>query len=458
MMLGRRYVLGLVFLGVLSVLPPSRAIACHSYEVCYGDTTKDWINDALQKASEAVNDAGNYAKESGLGKMYTAFSDIKNAFSDLMGLSEDKAKENLEAKLAADLLYGKMDMMSTNAQIQADTDGHMAALAAESAMNAGINAGGADQFLCNVVKVRQGVPVMDDFATMVARIIAMAIDATYAVGTDGPRFWVNETLLRCGMAEGYELKTGNPLDDVPAQCRAPVQLTGLGTAELDMNASFLARDNSYVLPFVKEVEVETNGVKQKYHVFSTEAEDEAVAESMKRWMKAAQYCYLVADYRPPPPIGAGALTPVGRAKTARFASCRARQALFTMRCAYRLARLTKPNCGDPDMKPFCSTAIEACAAAKTMNLVLDPSYNGCTNGLSADQSEYISIPLCDSTHRVESDALSGETEGQKLLNLARCSKLKADWQDKLDREDANFRRSVQGLSDIKDCFEKASQM
>lgn len=456
MVLCRRIVLG-VALGLLLALAnaaPATARPLHD-----GDVTYDPVNATLQELSEGINDLGNIDKDSAYTAMYNLALEAKNLWSSMTDKAQDKTKTNLATKLISDELYGEIELKQTNAQIQAYTENDVAAMEGEAAMKSGINANGADQFLCNVIKVRQGVPVMDDFANMVSRIIAMAIDSTYVTGGTGVKLAVTDRLMRCGMAEGFDLKTSNPLDaEQPEACRAPVTLTGMGTSELDVNAAYLSRGEVYTLPPVKTISYEQNGVAQEVHVFNPEDEDPAVAESMKRWMQAAQYCHQVAGYRPPPPLGKGQLSPKGRAKMAKIAECRARQDLFAMRCSYRLARLTRPNCGDPDMKAFCATAIEACAAAKTMNLVLDPSYNSCTNGLSADQLEFVSIQLCDSTHRIESDALSGESEGQKLLNIARCSKLKSDWKIKLDREDANFRRAVEGLQDIRDCFIEADKM
>ncbi|MDD3182875.1 MAG: hypothetical protein PHD48_08755 [Alphaproteobacteria bacterium] len=442
-----------IFLCCTGLMNPMPAQACHWYELCPGDVTYDAVNTAIKKIREVTTDVGNAAKNSVYGKIISMYSTTTAFFSDTMGSLQDLFSSQLKTKIGTDVLYGEIESKLVNAQIQANATDEVVALAGRTALETGINAGGTDQFLCNVIKTRQGISTMEEFSRMVARVVAVGIDATYVLGEGGPKYWVDDLLLRCGQAEGFVLKSGNPLDGVPAQCHDMVSLPEMSTADRDVNGMALDRSEVYTIPPIKSFDYTKNGVTQKVYKFVPESEDPKIKASMDRWMQASQYCYLVAGYRPPPPRGLGQLTPIGRAKNNKFNECRAQQEVFTMECAYRLGRLTRPNCADPDMKAFCVTAQEACAAAREANLTLDGSYNDCQNGLTYEQIQNVSVQLCGSTRAVQSDVLGGASEASKLFILGRCNKLKNDWQDKIDREDAAFYRALQGLQGIHECFE-----
>jgi hypothetical protein len=268
---------------------------------------------------------------------------------------------------------------------------------------------------------------------------------------------MDQAMLMCGRAPGVELKTGNPMD-APPECQAADDLSQVRLDEYSSDARALSRDNTYVLPPLKKKNITVNGVDMTTMVFSPESEDPQIKEAMDRWMLAAQYCYNVTAFRPAPPHGASQQTPAGMAKLKKYNECRARQAVFSYQCAYRLGRLTKPNCDDEDMIGFCLTGQEACLAARDAQLGLGGAYKNCINGLSLDQLEFVSTMLCGSSRRVQSDILGGQSHGEKITTLGRCAKTKARWQQKMEIEDEAFMQSLQGVDKLMECYMEVENM
>lgn len=450
----RRVVL-VLFLSLM-VASPTPAQACHWYEVCEGDVTSDMFNTAIQKISNTITDVGNWAKKTALGQIVNLFSSLADKASDLMNMFDDWKREGASAEIAADIGYAEIGIRQTDAQIQANTHDHAGVLAAKTAMESGVSGGGTDQFLCNVIKTRQAIPVMYDFVRMVERIIAQGIDATYMLGKSGPKFFYDDVMGRCGQVDG--IKRGPPEQNLPEACRAAISLPGTSMADFDSTATSLSRTQVYTLPPLKKIEREVGGVKKEFYIFNPESGSDQITDSMKRWMVAAEYCYLVAGFRPAPPPIAEQMTSAGLHKTDLITQCRAQQEMFTSECAHRLATLTRPNCEDPDMAAFCVPAQEACLAGRTAGLQLGPEYVSCINGLNLYQLENVSTQLCGATQRILSDKLGGAADSAILQTIAQCSAHRSKWKQKIDTEDESYHKALEALGNVQKCFEKANQL
>lgn len=447
-------------MGMACLAWPAPALACSHDDtpICPGDETTDafvvatYLEDITETIAGKINEA--FGDDSFIGGILDLQRSLEKEINSWFGVESS----NKALKIMSEGVSNAADTARTDALISANIETQIAALGAETAANTGVSAGGADQFLCNRIKVEQAVPVMEEFARMVASIITTAIDSTYLGQGTGPRYWTDQALLQCGMAKGFALAVGNPVSGIPAVCRAPFYSAGISDADMNIMSTTLGRRNSYTLPSVESKTIKENGIEQDVLIFAPASEDEAVLDSMNRWMQAAQYCYIATNFRPPGPYGDAKFTPDGIPKMDKYNTCRARQNVFTYQCAYRLGTLTRPNCADKNMAAFCEAAKDACIAAKGANLNLGQEYANCQNGLSLAQFENIATQMCAASRRIQSDMLGGLMSPEALMVLARCNESRQDWLDSITLQDRAFSNALKGLQEIEACFQEADKM
>ena len=426
--------------------------------LCNFDITMDPTLAMAEANHGALLDAGTAAKVTEFIAWADSILETVAVFMQKMQMMYDIHGDVVSSRVLGDAVLSKTTIAIADAEILAYSQHPIAKEGARRAMETGVSAGGADQFLCNVIKTRQALPAMEEFSRMVARIITEGIAHTYLrQDGNGPTITIHDALLKCGRVENFEKKTGNPID-APPECQAIANLSGMGMDDFSIDARSLSRDNVYTLPPLRPTSQTVNGTTVQVPMFVPEAEDVKIKEAMDRWMAASQYCYTVAAFRPAPPYGVEQQTPTGMAKLKKYNECRAKQELFSYQCAYRLGKLTRPDCSDPDMVGFCLTGQEACLAARDAELNLGSDYKDCQNGLSLDQLEYVSMMLCGATRSVQSDILNNQSEGEKFKTLSRCAKAKTKWQEKLDMEEAAFQRSLHAADELIDCYQEVDKM
>lgn len=309
----------------------------------------------------------------------------------------------------------------------------------------------SEQFLCNLILVRQVVPVMTEFARIVSRVVTRGIDERYRCSTcdgNGPQYAGDLTRIKRGETVENGLKSGSILDGVAEENRSTETLPGLGPEGTDISADSLSRDMVYSMPPIKLVEKQVNGQSQMVKEFVPEKGNAA----QQMWILARQYCYNVAGPRPTPPHGEAMDTADGKARRQRFDACVAQQDGFVKACGDRLAKLTRPDCANDDFKPFCDAAVQACDAAAEAHITLPPEYNDCGQGLSLYQAEYLSNILCGSTRSVQADGHNGATEPERVTSLVLCQLMSQAWERQIQEEDKSWMQAVQGMQESKDCY------
>jgi len=420
--------------------------------ICDGATTTMTPYEmALEEANWAETSAQLAEKNTGLVANLASMVKTYNAWMD--GLKKWLDSQNTAA--SAELLGERLKAHT----LEKTTDGVNAVREQTERAGESIAAAqehprptGADQYLCNVLKLRLAIPVMQQFADMVGEFLAQGIGAVGRGPTDrgnNTQHSADMLALKCGKVPGYPEPTGNVKDQLPPECRAVVSVPGSSAADMESNAQVLDFSRVYTIPPLKRESVTENGVTYKVSRFDPNMED----QGQKRFVTATQFCYTMAGAHPAPPYGVGKLTAESIVKEGKSVSCRAIQSAFVSQCTYRIGKLTKPDCSRDEMKGFCGPAIEGCAAAKEAHVQLGASYANCQNGLNLYQMERMSVLMCGASRRVQHEGHQGTKEGDVAPLLTVCDIMKALWEDQLNLEQKNLLDAVKGVINNRECFD-----
>ena len=416
---------------------------------CNGQVGIDPVGFLIQNwgtPAQAAGEAKKYMQTmtwlTNLIRMYNAFKDGLNSLIDMDRLAR-------LMQITTEWLHAHMATRLTDAKIQADSASNKAAEDYKAALES--SGTSADQYLCNALKLRMAIPIMQQFADMVTDFLGKGMDAVGRGPADlgnSAQHSADYLKMECGDVENYPNKTGNMADQMPERCRALHAVPGASTADAYMDIGVLSLTKTFTLPPVKRQSVTEGGITYKVSRLTPDPE----VETQKGFMMATQYCNTLAGAHPSPVHGAQKFTAASIVKDGRHVDCRTLQYEFSSRCAARIGKLTRPDCSQPEFKAFCDSSIEACAAAKTAGLDLGQEYHDCANGLNLYQLERISVLMCGSSRRQQSEAAQGTKPGEQAPILTFCSQLQDYWKEQIMLEEEGLRAAVRGVMLNRECF------
>ena len=396
----------------------------------------------VQAAGEAKKYIQAMTWVTNLIRMYNAFMDGLNSIINLDRLAR-------LMQIFTEWLHARTTVLLADAKIHADAASNKAAEDKKAAMES--SPAEADQFLCNVLKLRMSVPIMQQFADMVTAFLGKGMDAIGRGPADlgnSAQHSADYLRMECGDVESYPEKTGNATDLMPERCRAQHSVPGATTADGYMNAEVLAWGNVFTLPPVTRQSITEGGATFTVSRMTPDPED----ETQKRFMMATQYCNTLAGSHASPVHGAQKFTAASIVKDGRHIDCRTLQYEFTSRCAARIGKLTRPDCSQTEYKAFCDSSMEACAAAKTAGLDLTEEYHDCPNGLNLYQLERLSVMMCGSSRRQQSEGAQGRKPGEQAPILTYCSQMKEYWDEQIANEQRELNAAILGIVNNRECF------
>ncbi len=425
-----------------------------AYAVDDGDTTNSSIENAITKWGVLQEIAAFLEENEAWISMTNGLTNVMNLFKDKMralraargqGVIKQLTAQRVQATMTTEAWNAVIDQSASNADLEQKMK-H----AAEHVLPPA-----SEQFLCNLILARQGVPVMTEFARIISKMVAKGIDTRYrSKGSDGngPQYAMDAWQIKCGKYGEDRPKTGNAIDGVPEECRAETTAPTIGYADGDVSVATLSREKVYTVPPVKEEAKVINGTVETVADFVLDKESGSY-EAHRQWLMARQYCYNLAGPRLTPPRDEDLDRPAGKAKFVQFTSCLSRQSAFVKLCADRLGKLTRPDCSNDDFKEFCDASIQACDAAREAQIVLPPEFNNCKDGLSLYQAEYLSSALCGSTRRIQADTNGGVQDHKKVSTLLMCQIMRESLAKQQQEEDRTFIKALQGMQNMKGCWE-----
>ncbi len=442
------FVLTVIFF-VFSIMWPLQ-----SYAIKNGDTPVSAQENAYTTAS-VLQEFADFSTENGSwASIKAGFTTVMTTFQTLMKKFWDFHGQSTVGKLTAQRLQATITTEAWQAALDASTEN---AVLEEKMKHLAdhIMPPASEQFLCNLILARQGVPVMTEFARIISKVVAKGIDArSRSRGSDGngPQYAMDAWNIKCGKYGADRPKTGNAIDGVPKACRAEETAPAIGYAGGDVSMDTLSREKVYTVPPVKEETMMINGKMETVADFFPDKNSKDY-EAHRQWLMARQYCYNLAGPRLTPPRDEDLDTPAGKANFTLFTSCLSRQSAFVKACTDRLGKLTRPDCSTDDFKEFCDASIQACDAARESQIVLPPEFNNCQSGLSLYQAEYLSNALCGSTRRLQADTHGGEQDHKKVSTLLMCQIMREVSEKRQQEEDKAFVRAVQGMQNMKGCWD-----
>jgi hypothetical protein len=328
-----------------------------------------------------------------------------------------------------------------NAEIDALTSNTRMGARMEAAMRSQI-ASPAEQYLCNSIVARGVLPIMIEYARSVSTPLLQGYNnRARGRGTDGTgiQYAKDRDDARCGRygSEGNNPATGSVIDAAP-DCQAVDVAASMGYGDKAIDASSLGFDKSYITPARRQVTDRAGNPVWEYYA------DPESNDAHRQWLAVREYCMNAGGPRPTPPWGEYIPTPKGYQMQSSFESCAARETKFARQCLYRLAKISRPNCDDPEMTPFCNAAVKACDAARAAKLYMPAEFNNCSEGLSLYQAEYIANELCGTPRYVQAMVEGGATHDQVQRYLLECTKAKDSWKKQIEKEEYAFARAMYG--------------
>ncbi|MDX9689995.1 MAG: hypothetical protein RBT70_05935 [Alphaproteobacteria bacterium] len=397
----------------------------------------------------------NFAIQSGL---YTSIIAGWQSFSTAMEIQMTGLREvNIDIakiEIAEIQTLAKTEEILANAEIDALTSNRRMKTRLDQALHGQLSVP-SEQFLCNSIVARGSLPILREYASSISTPLLQGYNNRgrgKGVDGSGVQYSKDRDDARCGRygSENNNPATGSILDAAP-DCQADDIGAGLGYGDKAIDAASLGFDRAYTTPARRQVTDRSGNTVWEYYA---DPEDN---DSQRQWLAVREYCFNAGGPRPTPPWGEDIPTPKGYESRSTFETCASRESKFAKQCLYRLAKISRPNCDDPNMTEVCNAAVKSCDAARATKLYLPPEFNNCSEGLSLYQAEYIANNLCGTPRYVQALVNGGATHAEVQRYLLECTKAKDSWQKQIDQEEYAFNRAMYGYILHSECYAGANR-
>lgn len=402
--------------------------------------------------SAAVDQSGFETFLSWLRKILDTFGSIFDSINEYLG---EKIPAALE-KQAAMSNAGTQGMIEATTRL---TGAEIDAMSMQSRVETEMKAASEgwmpepkEQYLCNKIIACQTPVVMQEFARLVAKMVADGINMRYRDAKDngdGPQFAFDHLLNK--KEKGY----GNPADGFNKEDAAPTSSPLSSMADADISVLSLDTGNALQVPQMKTRTITLASGKtvqvNEPDVNAGSTSEKDIAEK-KAWIAAVDYCATLAGPRPTPPVGKELDTPGGRTKRAQWEHCASMQSEFVQICANRVGALSRPDCGSDGFEGICEASLHGCNAARDAQMDLPPSFRNCAAGASLYQSEYLCSTMCQTSRENQAGATVGRSHAAMMADMALCRMASNVWKKKIALEEQVFIEAVDAMQNLNSCW------